>query len=146
MRGTARPFLATTTVGGVVWLTPFNPTEVVAEIAGLLKSYRLTSCVRDHYAAGWVVEAFSKAGITYRHSDRNRSAIYSDALPLFASGRARLLDNPRLVGQFCGLERRTSPGGKDRIDHGPNGHDDLANAAAGALVGWSMATCWRSTV
>jgi hypothetical protein len=32
------------------------------------------------------------------------------------------------------LERRTSRGGKDSIDHPPGGHDDLANAAAGALV------------
>jgi hypothetical protein len=32
------------------------------------------------------------------------------------------------------LERRTSPGGRDRVDHGPGGHDDLANAAAGAIT------------
>jgi hypothetical protein len=32
------------------------------------------------------------------------------------------------------LERRTSPIGKDRVDHGPGGHDDLCNSAAGALV------------
>ena len=38
----------------------------------------------------------------------------------------------RLVSQICGLERRTSRAGKDSIDHGPGGHDDLANAVAGA--------------
>src|SRR5262245_64495887 len=32
-----------------------------------------------------------------------------------------------------GLERRTSRGGRDSIDHAPGGHDDLANAAAGAI-------------
>jgi hypothetical protein len=63
-----------------------------------------------------------------------RSAIYSDALPLFTSGKVRLLNHRRLVAQFASLERRTSPIGKDRIDHGPNGHDDLCNTAAGALV------------
>ena len=57
-----------------------------------------------------------------------------DALPLFTSGRARLLDNPRLVSQFTQLERRTFSTGKDRIDHGRHGHDDLCNAAAGAMV------------
>ena len=43
----------------------------------------------------------------------------------------------RLVNQLCGLERRTARSGKDSIDHGPGGHDDLANAVAGAadLVG-----------
>ena len=35
----------------------------------------------------------------------------------------------------CGLERRTHRSGKDSIDHAPGGHDDLANAVAGALVG-----------
>jgi hypothetical protein len=35
------------------------------------------------------------------------------------------------------LERRTSALGKDRIDHGPGGHDDLANASAGALIATS---------
>ncbi len=37
----------------------------------------------------------------------------------------------RLASQLCGLERRVSRAGKDGIDHGPGGHDDLANAAAG---------------
>jgi hypothetical protein len=40
--------------------------------------------------------------------------------------------NDRLVSQIVSLERRVSPGGRDTITHGPNGHDDLANAVAGA--------------
>ena len=32
------------------------------------------------------------------------------------------------------LDRRTGRSGKDSVDHGPRGHDDVANAAAGALV------------
>jgi hypothetical protein len=39
-----------------------------------------------------------------------------------------------MVSQFCALERKTSSMGKDKIDHGPGGHDDLCNAAAGAMV------------
>lgn len=42
--------------------------------------------------------------------------------------------NPSLVNQLCGLERRTARSGKDSIDHAPGAHDDLANAAAGALT------------
>ena len=38
----------------------------------------------------------------------------------------------RLVNQLCNLERRVSRAGKDSIDHAPGGHDDLANAVAGA--------------
>ena len=44
-----------------------------------------------------------------------------------------LLDNPRLVSQFAALERRSTPVGRDRVDHGPGGRDDCCNAAALAL-------------
>ena len=113
---------------------PFDPMAATQQIAAVLKSYRITSATGDRYAAQWVVGAFQQNDIGYRHSDRDRSEIYRDALPLFTSGRARLLDHRRLVSQFCALERKTSSMGKDKIDHGPGGHDDLANAAAGALV------------
>jgi hypothetical protein len=55
-------------------------------------------------------------------------------MPLFTSGRARILDIQKLISQFGSLERKTSPMGKDKIDHGPNGHDDLCNSAALAMV------------
>ena len=114
---------------------PFNPTVATATVAETIKSYGLRECTGDRYSAGWVVEAFAANEIAYRHSDRDRSAIYADALPLFTSGRARLLDNPRLVTQFANLERRTSSTGRDRIDHPANGGaDDASNSAAGALT------------
>ncbi len=34
----------------------------------------------------------------------------------------------------CSLERRTSRAGRDSIGHMPGGHDDVCNAAAGALL------------
>jgi hypothetical protein len=37
-----------------------------------------------------------------------------------------------MVSQFVGLERRTSRGGRDTVDHAPGSHDDIANAVAGA--------------
>jgi hypothetical protein len=47
-----------------------------------------------------------------------------------------LLDNHKLVNQLVGLERRTSRGGRDSIDHPSHGgaHDDVANAVAGVLT------------
>jgi hypothetical protein len=113
---------------------PFDPSTVVHDIAELLRSYRISEVTGDKYAAQWTVEAFAKEGIAYRSSERDRSAIYLDALPLFTSGRVRLVDNTRLVHQFAGLERRTSRIGRDLVDHGPGGSDDAANAAAGAVV------------
>jgi hypothetical protein len=81
-----------------------------------------------------VVEAFAKTGIKYVQSERDCSEIYLDCLPLFTAGRARLIDSARLVAQFAALERRTFSTGKDRVDHGRAGHDDVCNSAAGALV------------
>jgi hypothetical protein len=113
---------------------PLNPDVATAQIAETLRAYRCTSTVGDKYAAQWVVEAFRKRGIAYRHSEGDRSSIYLNVLPLLTSGRARLLDNKRLVHQLASLERHTTAIGKDRVDHAPGAHDDVANAAAGALA------------
>jgi hypothetical protein len=113
---------------------PFNPAEAVAQIAAMLRAYGLSETTGDRYAAEWVVSAFASNGITYQHSERDRSAIYADCMPLFTSGRARILDNQKLVSQFASLERKISPMGKDRIDHGPSGHDDCCNSAALSMV------------
>jgi hypothetical protein len=113
---------------------PFNPSETVEEISKLLKSYGLTKITGDRYSAEWIVEAFAKTGIKYLQSERDRSQIYLDTLPLFTSGRCRLIDSPRLVSQFAQLERRTFSTGKDRVDHGRAGRDDACNSCAGALI------------
>jgi hypothetical protein len=113
---------------------PFDPSTVVEEICELARSYRIRVIVGDKYAAQWVVEAFKKELITYKQSERDRSALYLDALPLFTSGRARLIDNPRLVHQLAALERRTTCLGRDLVDHPPSGADDCANSCAGVLA------------
>jgi hypothetical protein len=113
--------------------SPFNPSEATKQIAAVLKSYGLTETTGDKYGAGWIPDAFSKCGITYRPSARDRSAVYSDVLPLFNAGRVQLIDNPRLVAQFAGLERRATVRG-DKIDHAPGSFDDASNSAALALV------------
>ena len=109
---------------------PFNPTEATAQMAQVLQEYKLTRTVGDRYAASWVVDAFAAVGIKYEHSERDRSACFLDVLPKFTSGTIRLLDNARLCGQFVGLERKTSPGGRDSVTHGVAGSDDAANAVA----------------
>jgi hypothetical protein len=114
--------------------SPFNPTAATAQMATALKEYGLSEVTGDRYSAGWVVDAFAKLGVRYVHSERDRSAGYLDCLPLFMSGRVRLIDNPRLVAQFAALERRTTSI-RDKVDHGPGGRDDCCNAAALALSG-----------
>lgn len=113
---------------------PFSPEQVVAEFAGLLTHYRIRKVIADRFAGDWPKERFRVHGIAYEPSERTKSQIYGDILPQLNSRGVELLDSPRLVAQLVGLERRTAWGGRDSIDHSPGGHDDLANAACGALL------------
>lgn len=113
---------------------PFSPEQVVEEYSALLKSYGLRKVRGDRYGGEWPREQFRKHGVTYEPSPKPKSDIYVDALPMLNSGRASLLDLPKLVAQLVGLERRVGRSGRDSIDHGPGAHDDVANAATGALV------------
>ncbi len=104
------------------------------EFAELLKAYRVSRVKGDRYAGEWPRERFQVHGIRYQVATKTKSDLYLEVLPTINSGKAELLDHPRLFAQLCGLERKTARSGRDTVDHGPGGHDDLANAAAGALV------------
>lgn len=113
---------------------PFSPEAVTSDFAALLKTYRISRVTGDRYAGEWPRERFRTHGIDYDLSEQSRSDIYLNFLPVLNSGRAELLNLPRLASQLCGLERRTARSGRDSIDHAPGGHDDVANVAAGALL------------
>jgi hypothetical protein len=113
---------------------PFNPSVVVGEFCETMKAYGLNRCVGDRYAVQWVVEAFSQCGVTYEHSEQTKSEIYGSLLPMLNSGTVALLTHDRLRRQLLSLERSTGRSARDAIDHPKGQHDDVANAAAGALV------------
>jgi hypothetical protein len=81
----------------------------------------------------WPTEGFRAHGVTYAAAPVPKRDAYRDTLPHLNAGNVELLDHPRLVAQFAGLERRTARSGKDSIDHPPHAHDDLANAVAGLV-------------
>ena len=112
----------------------FSPEQTAETFAAVLKSYGIARVTGDRYAGEWPREQFRKHGVAYEPAEQTKSQVYVELLPLLNSGRIELLDLPRLAAQLCNLERRTSRGGRDSNDHGPGGHDDVANAAAGALV------------
>ena len=113
---------------------PFSPEQVVADFCTLMKTYRIIKVRGDRYAGEWAREPFRKNGLQYEESEKPRSDLYRDLLPMLNSGQVELLDLPRLTKQLCDLERRTARGGRDSIDHAPGAHDDVANAVAGAVV------------
>ena len=115
------------------WRSPLNPDSVVAEIASLVRPYRVTQVVGDRYSGEWVIQAFKSRGLKYQPAEVTRSELYLDAGSLLARQSVRLLDQPRLIMQLRQLERRTSIAGRDQVNHPPGGSDDIANAALGAI-------------
>jgi hypothetical protein len=101
-----------------------------------------------------VAEQFRKQGVHYEPSEHSRSELYLDLLPLVNSRAVALLDHERMMLQMVSLERTSVRfgGGRDRVDHPKGMHDDVANAAAGALVlahqqsGYSAAQRFQDTL
>ncbi|MFW6068108.1 MAG: hypothetical protein ACOC9E_00855 [Chloroflexota bacterium] len=112
---------------------PFSPEAVVGEYAELLRAYRVARVTGDRYAGEWPREQFRKRGIAYEASRHVKNDLYVGLLPRLNSATVTLVDDQVLQRQLVALERRTSRGGRDSIDHPPNGHDDVANAVAGVV-------------
>jgi len=113
---------------------PFDPVEVTRSYATLLKDYRLSKTFGDNYSAEWAVSAFKECGIRYERADKNKSALYLEALPLFMRGTIRIPDLPVLTRELRLLERQTHRSGRDTVDHGRHGMDDFVNALCGCAA------------
>ncbi len=113
---------------------PFSPFEVARSMSETLRQWGLVAATADNYAAEFSVVAFRQHRITLNRSKQSKSQLYLELLPRISSGEVELLDDETLVKQLANLERRTRSGGKDAVDHPPNGHDDVSNAAAGAIT------------
>jgi hypothetical protein len=111
----------------------FDPYQVTEAFAKLAREYKITGVTGDHYAAGWVSNAWERAGIAYARSEQTKSEIYLDAAVAFARGLVSLPANARLLRELRLLERTTHRGGRDSVDHARGGHDDYANVAAGCI-------------
>lgn len=113
---------------------PFSPEAVVRDFAAVLRVYGITQVIGDRFGGVWVREKFRDHAIGYELASQAKSEVYLALLPLLNSHQVELLDVPRLRAQLQGLERYAARGGRDTVDHRPKSHDDVANAAALALV------------
>ncbi|MDP3181268.1 MAG: hypothetical protein Q8M54_00440 [Desulfobaccales bacterium] len=116
------------------WKSPHDPAVVVGEMAVVLRSYGVSRITGDRYAGAWPSQEFQKHHITYEASEKDKSSLYLDFLPLVLSQRVELLDLKPLVHELRSLERRTRSASRDLVDHPPRGYDDLANAVAGVCA------------
>lgn len=112
---------------------PFSPADTAKEHAEFLKSYGVTGTTGDAYAGEWPREQFARNGVNYQVSEKNKSKLYLGLIPVMTSRRLELLDNRKMIDELRRLERRRGRSGKDVIDHGLRGSDDVINATAGAV-------------
>jgi hypothetical protein len=121
------------------WPAPFNPLDVAAECAALVRQYRAEGATRsDAYAAGFALEAFRRHDVELQQDAPSKSELYLALLPALSAGRIDMVDSAKLRAQLSALERRRRAGGRDQVDHRPGGRDDLSNASAGVLS-WVVA-------
>jgi len=109
---------------------PFSPDAACREFAEFLKSYRVSQAKADHWGGDFPAERMTTYGVRVEKvaASESKSHLYGSLLPLINSGLVELLDTERLFVQIMSLERRG-----DKID-AFRGHEDVANAVAGALV------------
>ncbi|TGD94907.1 terminase large subunit domain-containing protein [Methylobacterium nonmethylotrophicum] len=118
-------------------LAGVSPSLVVERFCETLKAYGVHQVTGDKYAGEWPRERFREKGVEYYISEKSKTEIYAAFLPILNTQTCRLINLPKLEAQLIALERRTTRGtGRDIIDHPQikGAHDDVANAAAGAIV------------
>jgi len=116
------------------WPAPHDPSKVRDAMRVVVDQYGGGGVLSDYYAAELSRSFYAEGGITLLRAEHNASETYLKLLPLLTSGRVELPPDPTLRTELLGLERVTGPTGKDTVKHRPNGHDDLANAVAHAVV------------
>jgi hypothetical protein len=113
---------------------PFSPEAVAAEFCDEIKRYGLRHCTGDRWGGLLQRERFAAYGVEYQVADRTASELFLSLIGTINSGSCSLVDDPRLISQLVGLERRTTRAGvREAISHKPGQHDDIANAVAGAV-------------
>lgn len=111
---------------------PFRPSDAHEQLAKTLKRFGLRFVTGDKYAGEYPADGFRAHQIGYTPSELTRSQIYVEFLPLMMGGKTELIRDNKLRTELVALDRRTTSN-REIIDHPPDGSDDRANCAAGAL-------------
>jgi hypothetical protein len=115
---------------------PFNFFEVVNTVlVPVCKRYKIYRVVGDAYAGELAKAPIRRAGIGFDLAKKHKSELYADPFAgVLNAGEVDLpRDHERAVSQICQLERSLQRSGREQITHPTHGHDDVANAIAGAV-------------
>jgi hypothetical protein len=115
------------------WAAPHDPSTVAREAKEFFALYRLDTVYCDAYAAELSVALYREAGLGLVRSTVTTSEAFANLLPMLASRRVEVSDDPALRREVLALERRTGRAGKDSISHPPRGRDDVAASVAHAV-------------
>lgn len=107
---------------------PFNPRAAVKKFAEKLKDYGISRVQGDRYAGETFRADFQDESISYELCPFTKHQIYEALEPLINAEEVELLDVSKMQEQLLGLVVRNQ-----KIDHLSGEHDDMINAAAGAL-------------
>jgi len=116
------------------FIAPFSPDDAVSRFSEVMKSYGIKRATSDRFGGEWVAENFRLRGIVVDPSPLTASDLYQEFAVLVQGVKCRLIGNDKLHLQLRSLVRSTRSGGRDLVSHPVGGHDDLANAVAGACV------------
>jgi hypothetical protein len=123
----------------------FNPDEVTAQYADLLRSYGVYSVTGDKFSGDTFLHLFSKHGIALQRAIHPKSQLYLDAEGAFNSGRVDLPAREPLLSQLKSLVRKVRSGNRDSVDTDAGQPEDEANVAAG-LIWLLLARCHGAIV
>ncbi len=116
---------------------PMNLENLVGQVCSVLEAYYdVRTIYGDRLTGQWIVEAFARHGVSYKHpylkrrgdgkTDEvyvTRSLAYTEAAVLFRTEAISILDDPSTARELRNLEQSGS-----KVDHPVGGHDDRANA------------------
>ena len=111
---------------------PFSPDQVVDELARVARELRRQRGHRRSLRRRLAARAVGH-GFEYRAGEKPKGDIYGELLPYLNAGRAELLDHRDRRRKQMALERRTATAAAI-LSIAPGGHDEIANAVAGAVV------------
>jgi hypothetical protein len=115
------------------WPSPHNVESVAGEAVALAKTYGINMLTVDRYAPGHVEQSLVRHRMGVRQIELDTSALFLELLPRVMSNTVFFPNDPALLRELRGLERRRGFAGRDRCGHHPGAHDDRAAAAAGAI-------------